>query len=81
MGLTRSTLEGLSRRVADSGLVAVTPAELTALADTASAVGVSPVLVEVLVDDDEPSVIRERAFTLVACAVSGTVRRQQALAA
>ena len=41
MGLTRTSLEGLSRRVADMGITAVTPTELTALTDTGSAVGVS----------------------------------------
>lgn len=81
MGLTRISLEGLSRRVADTGLAAITPAELDALATTAQAAGVSPVLVGVLVDDHEPVVARERAFSLVSCAVSGAVRSQHALAA
>jgi|DEB0MinimDraft_3_1074331.scaffolds.fasta_scaffold05731_1 hypothetical protein len=81
MGLTRTSLEGLSRRVADMGITAVTPTELTALTDTGSAVGVSPVLLGVLTDSDATEVTRERAFSLVACAVSGAVRSEHALAA
>jgi len=81
MGLTRVSLEGLSRRVAETGITALTPADLTALSDTGSAVGVSPVLLGVLLDDNAVEVTRERAFALVACAVSGAVRSEHALAA
>ena len=51
MTLTRTALEGLARRVAESGLSAATPADLNVLAETAEVIGISPVLTEVLVDD------------------------------
>lgn len=81
MTLTRSALEGLARRVAESGLAAATPADLNVLAETAEVIGLSPVLGAVLVDPDEPIVARERAFSRIACAVSGRVRGSHALAA
>ncbi|MFM1964403.1 MAG: hypothetical protein RL134_128 [Actinomycetota bacterium] len=81
MTLTRTALEGLARRVAESGLTAATPADLNVLAATAEVVGLSPVLGEVLVDPAEPIVARERAFSLITCAVSGQVRSGVALAA
>ena len=79
--LTRESLEGLAHRVYVAGIEATSPQALEVLAETAEAVGVSPVLVDVLVDPSEPLVVRERAFSLVACAVSGAVRRQRTLAA
>ena len=81
MTLTRTALEGLARRVAESGLAAAPAADLNVLAETAEVIGLSPVLTEVLVDPSEPIVARERAFSLIACAVSGRVRRGVALAA
>lgn len=79
--LTRESLEGLAHSVAVAGIAATSPETLEALAETAEAVGVSPVLVEVLVDPAEPVVARERAFSLVTCAVSGVVRESHELAA
>lgn len=81
MTLTRTSLEGLARRVAESGLSAANPADLNVLAETAEVIGISPVLTEVLVSDSEPIVARERAFSLITCAVSGQVRSGVALAA
>ncbi len=81
MTLTRTSLEGLARRVAESGLTAATPGDLDVLAETAEVIGLNPVLAEVLVDPSEPIVVRERAFSLIACAVSGQVRSGVALAA
>lgn len=81
MTLTRTALEGLARRVAESGLSAATPADLNVLAETAEVIGISPVLTEVLISDSEPIVARERAFSLITCAVSGKVRSGVALAA
>lgn len=81
MTLTRTSLEGLARRVAESGLAAATPADLNVLAQTAQVVGLNPVLGEVLVDPAEPLAARERAFSRIACAVSGPVRSGVALAA
>ncbi|MEY3734633.1 MAG: hypothetical protein RL347_1992 [Actinomycetota bacterium] len=81
MTLTRTALEGLARRVAEAGLVAATPADLNVLAETAEVIGLNPVLAEVLVDPSEPIVARERAFSRIACAVSGQVRSGVALAA
>jgi hypothetical protein len=81
MTLTRISLEGLARRVAESGLAAATPADLNVLAETAEVVGLNPILGEVLVDPSEPIVARERAFSLITCAVSGQVRSGVALAA
>lgn len=79
--ITRESLEGLATRVAVAGISATTPDALEALAQTAEAVGVSPVVVDVLVDPAQPPVARERAFSLVTCAVSGVVRDKHALAA
>lgn len=81
MTLTRTSLEGLARRVAESGLAAVTPADLNVLAETAEVVGLNPVLGDVLVNPEEPMVVRERAFSIISCAVSGQVRSGVALAA
>ena len=79
--LTRESLEGLAHRVCVAGIEATSPETLEVLAETAEAVGVSPILVEVLVDPAEPVAARERAFALVACAVSGAVREHHTLAA
>jgi hypothetical protein len=81
MTLTRTALEGLARRVAESGLAAATPADLNVLAETAQVLGLNPILGEVLVDPAEPIVARERAFSRIACAVSGQVRGGFSLAA
>ncbi|MEK9663205.1 MAG: hypothetical protein VW082_01155 [Candidatus Nanopelagicales bacterium] len=81
MGLTRVSLEGLSRRVAGAGFTALTSADLATLSETANAIGVSPILVDVLNDAEETEVVRERAFVLVSCAISGAVRSEHALAA
>lgn len=81
MTLTRTALEGLARRVAESGLAVATPADLNLLAETADVVGISPTVRSVLVDPAEPLVARERAFSIIACAVSGRVRSAHALAA
>ena len=81
MTLTRTALEGLARRVAESGLAAATPVDLNQLAETAEVVGISPVVRGVMIDPSEPLVARERAFSIIACAVSGRVRSAHALAA
>lgn len=81
MDLTRMSLEGLSRRVADAGFTALSSADLVTLSETATTVGVSPILVDVLNDADATEVVRERAFVLVSCAISGAVRSEHALAA
>ena len=81
MTLTRTALEGLAHRVAEAGLAAATPADLNVLAETAQVVGLNPVLGEVLNDPAEPIVARERAFSIITCAVSSTVRSGVALAA
>ena len=81
MDLTRMSLEGLSRRVADAGFTALSSADLITLSETATTVGVSPILVDVLNDADATEVVRERAFVLVSCAISGAVRSEPALAA
>lgn len=81
MTLTRTALEGLARRIAESGLAAATPADLNVLAETAEVIGLNPILGDVLVDPAEPLVARERAFSRIACAVSGQVRSAHALAA
>jgi hypothetical protein len=81
MDLTRMSLEGLSRRVADAGFTALSSADLITLSETATTVGVSPILVDVLNDADATEVVRERAFVLVSCAISGAVRSEHALAA
>ena len=79
--ITRESLEGLATRVAVAGIDAATAESLQPLVETAQVVGVSPVLVDVLVDSAQPTVARERAFSLVTCAVSGAVRDNHALAA
>ncbi len=70
--LTRSSLQTLGQRVAEAG-VDVDPAALTTLAATAEAAGVSPALIEVLLDDQAPGVVRLRAFERVTCALSRLV--------
>lgn len=67
--LTRSTLQTLGQRVAEAG-VDVDPAALTELAATAETAGVSPVLLEVMLDEGAPSNVRLRAFERVTCALS-----------
>ena len=79
--ITRESLEGLATSVAVAGISSTNPDALEALAETAQAVGVSPVVVDVLVDPAQPTVARERAFSLVSCAVSGIVRNKHALVA
>lgn len=81
MTLTHTALKGLARRVAESGLTAATPADLNLLTAAAESVGVSPVLRDVLIDPAEPLVVRERAFSLITCAVSGPLRTRHAVAA
>ena len=79
--ITRESLEGLATSVAVAGISSTNPDAPEALAETAQAVGVSPVVVDVLVDPAQPTVARERAFSLVSFAVSGIVRTKHALAA
>lgn len=67
--LNRTSLQTLGQRVAEAG-VDVDPTALDSLAATAQAAGVSPVLIEVLLDDHAPSVVRLRAFERVTCALS-----------
>jgi len=81
MTLTRTALEGLARRVAESGLAVATPADLNLLAETAEVVGISSTVRGVLTDPAEPLVARERAFSIITCAISGRVRSAHALAA
>ena len=81
MTLTRTALEGLARRVAESGLAVATPADLNLLAETAEVVGISPTVRGVLIDPAAPLVARERAFSIITCAISGRVRSAHALAA
>ena len=81
MTLTRTALEGLARRVAESGLAVATPADLNLLAETAEVVGISPTVRGVLTDPAESLVARERAFSIITCAISGRVRSAHALAA
>lgn len=70
--LTRTSLQTLGQRVAEAG-VDVDPSALDSLAATAQAAGVSSVLIEVLLDDHAPSVVRLRAFERVTCALSRLV--------
>ncbi len=69
---TRTTLQALGLRVAESG-VDVDPQALSALVDTARATEVSPVLIEVLTDETAPSNVRMRAFEKVSCYVARAV--------
>lgn len=79
--ITRVTLDGLGQQVADQGITAATPEALEALAQLGEATGVNPVVCEVLVDPAEPEAARARAFSRIACAVSGRVRSAHGLAA
>ena len=67
--LTRTSLQTLGQRVAEAG-VDVDTAALAELAAVAEAVGVSPVLTDILVNVSEPSVARIRAFQRITCAVA-----------
>ena len=79
--ITRTALDGLGQQVADRGITAATPEELEAPALLGGATGVSPVVCEVLVDPAESEAARTRAFSRIACAVSGRVRSEHDLAA
>jgi hypothetical protein len=70
--LTRSTLRDLGQRVAEAG-VDVDPQALTELAATAQAAGVSPVAIEVLLDEAAPGNVRLRAFERITCALSRVI--------
>ena len=70
--LTRSSLQTLGQRVAAAG-IDVDSAALQSLASTAEAAGVSPVLIEILLDDDAPGVVRLRAFERVTCVLARLV--------
>lgn len=61
---TQNLIDALTYAVATDGLAAHRD-EVVAVADQASAVGVGPVLVDVLLDENEPEVVRERALGAV----------------
>ncbi|MFY9331814.1 MAG: hypothetical protein WAO41_09090 [Candidatus Nanopelagicales bacterium] len=67
--LTRLALQGLGQRVAESGIT-LNRADLGALASAAGSAGISPVLIDVMLDDTQPEVARLRAFERVSCALS-----------
>jgi hypothetical protein len=60
-----SSLDDLARAIAVEGIGAHTP-ELSGVAGAARQAGISPVLVEVLLDEHAPAVARERAFGMIA---------------
>lgn len=70
--LTRHSLQTLGQRVAQAG-VDVDPTALADLAASAQAAGVSPVLIEVLLDQNAPSNARLRAFERISCALSRVI--------
>ncbi len=74
MLITPSALSVLGRTIAEAGINA-DPQGLRALADAAHTAGISSVLTDVMVDTHAPSAARVRAFSRVACAVSGLVYR------
>lgn len=53
--------------------IAAADVELLLLAHDARDLGVEPVLVDVMIDDDAPAVVRERAFGLVAARMAARV--------
>jgi len=53
------------------GIAAVPHHLLVAIADDAKHHGIRPVATAVLVGDDDPDVVRERAFGKVACSLVG----------
>lgn len=60
------TLDSLGERIARSGFTGVDD-DLAALASLARDLDVSPVLIEVMLGDAEPSPARVRAFGRIAC--------------
>lgn len=58
---TQNLIDALTYAVATDGLAAHRD-EVVAVADQASAVGVCALLVDVLLDENEPEVVRERAL-------------------
>ncbi|WP_336922930.1 hypothetical protein [Aquipuribacter sp. SD81] len=66
---TGTAVTDLAEAVERDGLDAHA-ATLFALADRATAVGVRPVVLDVMLDAGEPAVARLRAFTLTAAAVA-----------
>ena len=78
--LTPTSLQSLGQRVAAAG-VDVDPQALTALATTAQAHGVTPVVVDVLLDRTAPSNVRLRAFERVTCSLTGRLQTRASVAA
>ncbi len=66
---TRMNLVALDTQLADGGIDA-NPVDLLLLAHAARDLGVADVLIDVMVDDHEPSVARIRAYAKVSSAVA-----------
>jgi hypothetical protein len=75
MDILDRTLAGLAADIDRFGLGAV-EAEVTALAERAKDAGIDTIAVTVLADRDEPRVVRERAFGLVAMQLAKAPRHQ-----
>ncbi len=69
MDTTIDRLLDLGEVITRHGVAAVT-VDLLLLAHDARDAGVEEVLVDVMVDEDAPDMVRERAFGLVACRLS-----------
>jgi hypothetical protein len=74
-------LDRVAETVADQGLDAVDPSLVDAVAARALMLGASTTLVDILVDPDEPTVARIRAFGRLAMIAARPVRDRFALAA
>lgn len=74
-------LHRVAEAVADQGIDAVDPSLVDAIAARALMLGASTTLVDILVDPDEPTVARNRAFGRLAIVVARPTRDRFALAA
>ena len=74
-------LRRVAETVADRGIDAIDPSLVDAVAARALMLGASPTLVDILVDPDEPTVARIRAFGRLAVVAARPTRDRFAWAA
>lgn len=74
-----ASIDDLGYAIAARGIHAE-PATLLQLADTARDLGVDDLLVDLMVDDDEPAAARVRAFARVSTRVASVLRDGDGLA-
>jgi hypothetical protein len=73
---TIADLDRIGSIIDQHGITAVPDQLLHALAQDAKDAGVRPLAASILVDPADPTVVRERAFSVVACGMIGARSRQ-----